>query len=197
MQSSPPYEVDGEEWGSFIYVHRKSSDGEIIAASIAEDPSWYQGGESVWEKNSPERQLEAPHLFIFDGVVGGELSVGTEVVLIDNREHDLSESVFDVRLERARAIRNRAAALHSTGAPLEELLALEKRAEALEKKAEPVVGTEFKFRSARAQIRKKNLWTWMSKKPSIKNADKQAMKDGRPIKFGTRAVDSKITIVKA
>lgn len=201
IQSSPPYLVNGIEWGSFLYLHRDSSTGEVLSSSMAEDPHWYQGGASAYGKNDIRRIRQNVHPFsFFDDATKTftkEPPSGTEIVLVDMRGIDLVESSFDLGRERAKMLRDQASEKARVGAPLDEILAMTSEASELEAKARPVPGKEFRLRDAKAFARGLTPWDLVKDAPEVKNASSQAKEGGKPIKFGDKDIDNKITIVTA
>lgn len=206
VTASPPWFIDGEEWGSFLYVHRDTSTGEILSYKMAPDPMWGFTGK-LWAKNSPERIASGlPHPFFFggdpfNGVPGTqEPPAGTEVVLVDLREIDLQQGVFAPGLERADVLRGMAVEKAARGAPLNEVLDLVNKADKDQEEAlagKLISDKEFLLRDMRADLRGVSPFDLISNSPQLLNATSQAKKKGKPIKFGVKEVDDLVTIVSA
>lgn len=196
FQSSPPWQVAGELWGSFLYLHRDKSSGEILASSLAEDPHWYQGGASPYAKNDVRRIASNPHPFSFWDAASESFTktppAGTEIVLVDMRSVDLVEDSFDSRLERAKVFREGAESLRGASA-----VSLIREAEELESKAVPTPAFAYRTRAAKASVRGKTAWDLVKDLPEVVNASSQAKKNGKPIKLGDKSIDKQITIVSA
>ncbi len=82
FQSSPPYMIGNKQWGHFLYLLRRISDGVIVSSYSAEDPPHAYNGPPHNAKDSVERMAAVPHPFVEywskDPVVDG-----LEIVLVD------------------------------------------------------------------------------------------------------------------
>jgi hypothetical protein len=93
VQSSPPHAFAGvEDWGLFVYLLRNKATGEVVSASVAEDPVW-DGDHSPLPKGHPARIAERPHPFADYAPYTDRLpsDSGLEIVLVDM--HEQSELV--------------------------------------------------------------------------------------------------------
>jgi hypothetical protein len=61
IQASPPYQLNGETWGHFLFLLRQLSDHKIVGAYEAEDPPWAYNGDLDYHKDSDERIASFPH----------------------------------------------------------------------------------------------------------------------------------------
>jgi hypothetical protein len=205
ITASPPWHIDGDEWGEFIYVHRNISDGEILSYFMAPDPMWAWAGR-IHPKDSVERRASGPpHPFYFGAPGEGSYTPppGTEVVLIDLREIDLQVNTYSDNLQRGQFYRDQAAARAAAGAPLGDVLDLVDKA----KSYEDIAGNgervyrdkEFLLREFRAEILDKTKWDLVKDLNHLKSATRQSTKEGtgKPMKFGVKEIDDLVTIVTA
>ena len=82
MQASPPYMIGDKEWGHFLYLLRRISDGVVIASYEAEDPPHAYNGLTYLPKDHPDRISAVPHPFA--DYWGKNPSVdGLDIVLVD------------------------------------------------------------------------------------------------------------------
>lgn len=89
VQASPPYRLGRiDDWGEFLYLHRRISDGAVISSTMAPDPVWV-GASTTLAKDHPARIALCPHPFA--GYWDKQLPAGEEIVLVDLRH--LNETV--------------------------------------------------------------------------------------------------------
>jgi hypothetical protein len=82
-QASPPHRLGRiADFGQFVYLHRRKSDGTIVSASSAPDPVW-SGPWSPLPKGHPARMIDRPHPFA--DFISDPLPDDEEIVLVDCR----------------------------------------------------------------------------------------------------------------
>ncbi len=82
IQASPPYMIGNKQWGHFLFLLRRISDGVVVSSYEAEDPCWAYNGNPSNAKDSPERIAEVPHPF-GDYTQKDPAVDGLEIVLVD------------------------------------------------------------------------------------------------------------------
>lgn len=90
IQASPPYMIGDTNWGHFLFLLRKISDGMVVSAYQAKDPPWAYNGPPQNTKNSIARIQAVPHPFVsyFDKDPAID---GLEIVLVDLRGYDTNK----------------------------------------------------------------------------------------------------------
>ncbi len=82
ISASPPYPLAGrDDWGHFLFVLRRISDGELVAAYEAQDPPWAYNGHPTEQKSSLAIGA-MPHPFS-DYHERDPAADGLEIVLVD------------------------------------------------------------------------------------------------------------------
>lgn len=96
FQASPPYMIGSREWGHFLYLLRRISDGIVISSYEAEDPPHAYNGLTHLPKDHVDRISATPHPFADywdkDPVVDG-----LEIVLVDLSTTNTKKWISDNR----------------------------------------------------------------------------------------------------